>query len=87
MNEWSSPMNDKKVEVAYEILGYLIKNPSAQDTIEGIVDWWFLERNIKYQKRLVKKALEMMVKDGLVIARKKTDSQTVYKLCRPRRKK
>ena len=80
-------MNDDKVAVAYEILRYLIKNPSAQDTIEGIVDWWFLEQNIKYQKRLVKKALDMMVKDGLVIARKKTDSQTVYKLYRPQRKK
>ena len=80
-------MNDKRVKVAYEILRYLIKNPGAQDTLEGIVDWWFLERTVKYQKLLVKKALEMMVTDGLVIARQKTDSRTVYKLYRPRRKK
>ena len=77
----------KKVKVAYEILQYLIKNPGAQDTLEGIVDWWFLDRTIKYKKLLVKKALEMMVADGVVIARKKTDSRTVYKLYRPRRKK
>ena len=80
-------MNNKKVQVAYEILRYLIKNPGAQDTLEGIVDWWFLGRNIKYQKLLVKKALDMLVEDGLVIANQGTDSRTIYKLYRPRRKK
>ena len=80
-------MNDKKVKVAYEILRYLIKNPGAQDTLDGIVDWWFLGQNIKYQKLLVKKALDMMVEDGLIIAHQGTDSRTVYKLYRPRRKK
>jgi predicted transcriptional regulator len=83
----SQLMNEKKVEVAYDILRYLIKNPSAQDTIKGVVDWWLLERKTKYQRRLVKQALDMMVKHGLVIARKKPDSQFVYKLYRPRRKK
>lgn len=79
-------MNDKKVQVAYEILRYLIKNPGAQDTLEGIVDWWFLGRT-KHQKLLVKKALEMMVDDGLVIAHQGIDSRTIYKLYRRRRKK
>lgn len=79
-------MNDKKVKVAYEILRYLIKNPSAQDTLEGIVDWWLLGRNIKYQKLLVKKALDMMIEDGLLIAHQGPDSRTVYKLYRPQRK-
>ena len=81
------PMDDKKVKVAYEILRYLIKNPGAQDTLEGIVDWWLLGRNTKYQKALVQKALDMMVEDGLVIANRGTGSQTIYKLYRPPRKK
>lgn len=80
-------MNDKKVKVAYEILRYLIKNPGAQDTLEGIVDWWLLGRNTTYQKLLVQKALDMLVEDGLVIANQGTDSQTIYKLYRPPRKK
>ena len=80
-------MNDKKVQVAYEILRYLIKHPDAQDTLEGIVGWWFLGRTIKYQKLLVKKALDMMVEDGLVIAHQGTDSRTIYKLYRPRAQK
>jgi hypothetical protein len=82
-----APMNDKKLKVAYEILRYLIKNPGAQDTLEGIVDWWFLGRNIKYPKLLVKKALDMLVEDGLVIANQGTDSRTIYKLYHRRRKK
>lgn len=79
-------MNEKKVQVAYEILRYLIKNPSAQDTLEGIVDWWFLGR-IKYPKPLVEKTLEMMVKDGLIIKHQVSDSRTIYKLYSRRRKK
>jgi hypothetical protein len=80
-------IDNKKVQVAYEILRYLIKNPSAQDTLEGIVDWWFLPRTIKYQKVLVKKALDMLIDDGLVIAHQGSDSRTIYKLYRRRRKK
>ncbi|HET8669491.1 MAG TPA: hypothetical protein VFM05_02360 [Candidatus Saccharimonadales bacterium] len=79
-------MDDKKVEVAYDILRYLIRNPSAQDTIKG-VEWWLLERKKKYERHLLKKALDMMVRHGLVIRRKKPYSQTFYKLYRPRRKK
>ena len=73
-------MNNRKVKVAYEILQYLIKNPNAQDTLVGIVDWWFLERNIKYQKLLVERALNMMVEEGIVVAHHRTDSRIVYKL-------
>ncbi len=79
-------MDDKRVKVAYEILRYLIKNPGAQDTLEGVVDWWLLGRNIKYQKLVVKKALDMMIEDGLVIAHQGPDSRTVYKLYRSQRK-
>jgi hypothetical protein len=80
-------MNEEKVQVAYEILRYLIKNPGAQDTLEGIVDWWLLGRTTKHPVLLVKKALEMMVEDGLIIAHQGTDSRTIYKLYRRRRRK
>jgi hypothetical protein len=79
-------MNDKKVLVAYEILRYLIQHPSAQDTLEGIVEWWLLGRT-KYQKHVVEKALEMMVADGVIIKHQKSDAHTIYKLYRRRGKK
>ena len=80
-------MNDKKVWVAYEILRYLIKHPDAQDTLDGIAGWWFLERTTKYPKLLVQEALDMMVNDGLVIEHEGTDARKVYKLYRPRKRK
>jgi hypothetical protein len=82
-------MNEERVWIAYEILQYLIDNPKAQDTLEGIVTWWLLERTIKQQTVSVKEALAMLVADGLVIERKRTgtDSRTYYKINRRQRKR
>jgi hypothetical protein len=33
----------KKGLHGYEILEYLLRNPDAGNTIEGIVEWWLLE--------------------------------------------
>ena len=79
--------NDRKVELAHEILQYLIDNPRAQDTVEGITTWWLLVRTIKHQTVLVKEALAMLVAEGLVIAHEGSDSRTYYKLNLRRRKK
>lgn len=78
-------INNKKFQVAYEILRYLIKKPKAQDAVEGI-SWW-LVLDPEYPKSLVKKALKMLVDDGFVVAQKGRDSRTVYKLNRRRWKK
>jgi hypothetical protein len=83
----SDETNDKKVRLAHEILQYLIDNPNAQDTVEGITTWWLLVRTIKHQTVLVKEALAMLVADGLVIAHEGSDSRTYYKLNLRRRKK
>jgi len=80
-------INDEKVELAHEILQYLIDNPNAQDTVEGITTWWLLVRTIKHQTALVKEALAMLVADGLVIAQEGSDSRTYYKLNLRRRKR
>jgi len=79
--------NDRKVELAHEILQYLIDNPRAQDTVEGITTWWLLVRTIKHQTVLVREALAMLVAEGLVIAHEGSDSRTYYKLNLRRRKK
>lgn len=80
-------INDRRVELAHEILQYLIDNPNAQDTVEGITTWWLLVRTIKHQTALVKEALAMLVRDGLVIAQEGSDSRTYYKLNLRRRKR
>ena len=80
-------MNEKKEELAEEILRYLIDHPNAQDTLKGIVTWWLLERTIKHQTALVKEVLDKLVADGLVIAQRGSDSQTLYKINRRQRRK
>lgn len=80
-------INEKKKQLRDEILEYLIAHPNAQDTVKGIVTWWFLQRAIKPRTASVEKVLKKLVEDGLVIARKGSDSQTRYKMNRRRRKK
>ena len=78
-------INEKKKQLREEILRYLIAHPNAQDTVTGIVTWWFLERPIKPRTALVEEVLKKLVADGLMIAHKGSDSQTRYKINRSRR--
>jgi hypothetical protein len=79
-------MNEEKVRIAYEILEYLIDNPNAQDTLDGIAEWWLLERTIKQQTLAVKEALSLLVAERLVLARKGIDCRTYYKVNSRRRR-
>ena len=63
-----------------EILAYLVEHPEARDTLEGILEWWLLERKIKRQKDQVKEALTELVARGLVLEHKGGNSQTQYRI-------
>ncbi len=76
----------EKNEIAREILSYLSEHPGAQDTLEGIVQWWLLERKIKYQKGLVMEALADLVADGSIDKHKGMDSRSYYRINRGERK-
>ena len=69
-----------KLQTSYQILAYLVEHPEARDTLEGIVEWWLLERQIKFQKAIVKEALSELVAKGLILELKGTNSQTHYRL-------
>ena len=69
-----------KSQIGNEILAYLADHPKAQDTLEGIVDWWLLERAIKFQEAQVKKALAELVDKGWVIEQTGKDSKIHYRL-------
>jgi hypothetical protein len=78
-------MNDElcfpdKSTIAHEILAYLIDNPGARDTLDGIMKWWLLDRKIRYQMTLVEKALDELVDQELVIEEKKMDSTNIYRV-------
>ena len=68
----------EKNEIALEILAYLADHPDAQDTLDGIAEWWLLERNIKRQRDVVKDALADLVKEELIVEARGQDSRVFY---------
>ena len=74
-------------EIGKEILAFLVENPKAQDTLEGIVEWWLLERKIEFVTASVKEALSELVAKGLILEKKGLDSQTHYRINQARHKK
>lgn len=73
-------------KIGKEILAYLVDYPKAQDTLEGIIEWWLLERRIKYEAARVKDALTALVANGMILERKGPDSQTYYRINQARYK-
>lgn len=74
----------KKSEITYEILAYLVDHPDSGDTLEGIVEWWLLERRIEHQSVKVKEVLAELVAKGLVRENKGRDSRVRYRINRRR---
>ncbi len=70
----------EKSQISHEILAYLVEHPEARDTLEGILEWWLLERKIKRQKDQVKEALAELIAKGLVLEHKGGNSQTQYSI-------
>ena len=58
----------------WEILMYLIKNPDAKDTVDGIKRWWISKGETHYQAKDVEQALDELVARGWVIKRVSTRS-------------
>lgn len=67
-----------KDEVEREILAYLADHPDAQDSFEGIVQWWLLERKIRHQTDLVKDVLDTLVKEGQLVEDCGLDNKKKY---------
>jgi hypothetical protein len=66
--------------IVHEILTYLAEHPDSNDTLEGIVEWWLLERKIEYAVAKVKEALTELVTKGLVLENKGGDTRTHYRI-------
>ena len=70
-------------DVAAEILGCLAKHPSAEDTLEGIVQWLTLEKHLQTTPGIVAHALAQLIEKRLVTTRQSTGSPTIYHLNTP----
>ena len=69
------------------ILGYLLSNPDAKDTVDGIEKWWLNSLEIDRDARTVRGSLDHLVKLGWLVAYQRQGSGVVYGLNRDRREK
>lgn len=72
---------------AYQILAYLVEHPDANDTLEGIMEWWLLEQRIKHWTAEVQRALADLVADGLLLECPDGAGRTHYQVNRHEMKK
>jgi len=73
-------------QTSEEILAYLVEHPEAQDTVEGIVEWWLLEQGLKRRAAAVKEALAELVASRYVVERQGRDERTHYRVNRRKMK-
>ena len=73
--------------IARDILAYLIEHPESQDTLEGIMQWWLLEQEIKRWIDQVQAAIAELVASGFVLERRGKDGRIHYRINRSRKQK
>ena len=79
----SAPTDESLPEAAQQILDYLTAHPKAQDTIEGITQWWLLEQDIKRSMAHVRAALVELIARKLVVEDNGPDGRVRYRVNRP----
>lgn len=72
-------------EMNNRILSYLAEHPDAEDTVEGIVEWWLLDRTIKFETARVQQALAELVVHGFILKEEGRGAGTRYRLNQSRR--
>lgn len=67
-------------DVTEYILSYLLEHPDAEDTIDGIVEWWLMRQRIRYEAGRVKEALSELVHEGFILERQAAGSPVRYRI-------
>lgn len=73
-----SDVNQKMI--VSELLSYLAEHPQAQDTLEGIANWWLLEQEVARRTSEVEAALDGLVNDGFLLEIKGEDNRSRYRI-------
>jgi hypothetical protein len=60
------PATEHEDRIQQELLGYLLDNPGAMDTLEGIVTWWLPRHEARVGMDPVARALERLEASGVV---------------------
>jgi hypothetical protein len=64
----------------------MFENSAASDTLEGIVQWWLLDRKLKHNVSVVKAVLDELAARKLVIETRKADEKIHYRINRRKEK-
>lgn len=72
--------HDTTAEVTLKLLRYLDQNPNAADTVDGILEWWLPKQSIYEEEKVVKRALDELVKRNLILATRASDDRRHYRL-------
>lgn len=72
--------NETRDEIEVAILSYLIENPDAEDTVQGIANWWLLRQTIRHQTQAVKDALARLATRGFLLKRSSSGSRAHYRI-------
>lgn len=73
-----------KAQIAREILAYLAERRGAQDTLEGIAEWWLWEQRVVTRAAEVQEAVGELVAARLLVERKGRDGRSHYRVNRRR---
>jgi hypothetical protein len=65
-----------KSQIARAILTFLRKHPDAQDTLDGILQGWFLEQGGKYKPAMVREVVKDLVLEGTILESRMPGSDT-----------
>ena len=71
-----------RADIAEALLSYLVDNVGAGDTLEGIVQWWLLDRKISHDSAEVKRILDDFVARELILESKTSDKRIHYRVNR-----
>ena len=70
----------ERAHIVRAILEYLVRNPCAQDTLEGINQWWLPQELIRTDRATLGEAITELVKRKLILQSKRRDSQIHYRI-------
>lgn len=68
----------QEMKLAHDILNYLVKQPSAKDTLEGIAYWWLLKETIDQSIEQISKAVELLIAKNYLTVQQSPDQVKYY---------
>ncbi|RPJ61089.1 MAG: hypothetical protein EHM23_08150 [Acidobacteria bacterium] len=69
-----------RTQITRDILSYLLDNRGARDTLNGIVEWWLLERHVRRGVNQVEQVLLELTSRGFIIEQKAADGRVHYQI-------